>query len=57
MSEYCHRKAVRMKISEEESCKIENKLYLGTSFYPTSFLKENEKLFDKLTEGVKYLDD
>ncbi len=36
---------------------IENKLYLGTSFYPTSFLKENEKLFDKLTEGVKYLDD
>lgn len=37
--------------------KIENKLYLGTSFYPTSFLKENEKLFDELTKGVEYLDD
>lgn len=24
MSEYCHRKAVRMKISEEEACKIFN---------------------------------
>ena len=36
---------------------IENKLYLGTSFYPTSFLKENEKLFDELTKGVEYLDD
>lgn len=36
---------------------IENRLYLGTSFYPTSFLKENEKLFDELTKGVEYLDD
>ena len=36
---------------------IENKLYLGTSFYHTSFLKENERLFDELTKGVEHLDD
>ena len=37
--------------------KVENELMKGTSFYSTSFLEENRELFDKLTEGVEYLDD
>ena len=37
--------------------KVENELMKGTSFYSTSFLEENRELFDKLTEGLEYLDD
>ena len=37
--------------------KIQNELMKGTSFYSTSFLEENRELFDKLTEGVEYLED
>ena len=37
--------------------KVQNELMKGTSFYSTSFLEENRELFDKLTEGVEYLDD
>lgn len=37
--------------------KVENELMKGTSFYSTSFLEKNRELFDKLTEGVEYLDD
>ncbi len=47
---------IELKKAKRFIREIENKFYLGTSFYSTSFLKENEKLFDELTKGVEYLD-
>lgn len=37
--------------------KLQNELLKGTSFYSTSFLKENRELMDELTKGVECLDD
>ena len=39
MSEYCHRKAIRMKISEEEACKI-----FGIEMHPDTRLDIEELL-------------